>query len=255
MIRCSQRHPARHAESGLDPLTTSSAEAIRNNADEAVGWKDHDCPLFDSEVPISDDARAVRWELIPVNPAIGDWDAVVFDLNAEIHPDCPVKALLRADDISENGSIVGVADFQMLPDPPTREAFLLTLTSLEPCPEDVNKDGVIDDQDLDIVLGFIASYTGTGRPPCPPGRMCWEDVNFDCWVDDFDVRAIMEKLNSVCGGSSSATQMPGIMIDVWLTAGGYDGIEAGAITAAPVGDALAAPTAAEEFVALMALIE
>lgn len=122
----------------------------------------------------------------------GTWTATI--LNNEIQqclPDCtdctatPIE-LHEAHDINDDGWIaaVGLIHFD---DGPSQwsewHAFLLV--PFGDCPEDLHGDGDVDEDDLDIFLG----YPGTG---CEAGEICWVDVNGDCSVNSLDRRQIIE---------------------------------------------------------------
>jgi hypothetical protein len=204
----------------LPAETETFAEQIRNNADEIVGW------IIDDG-----DFRALRWAR---STGSGPW--ITKEINNEIA--CP-NVILRVYDINDLGSIAGVAEVG------TREkAVLLTPTDLEPCPEDVNKDGCVDSTDLNLVR--------QNQGPCPEGEFCWPDVNWDCVVDSVDYNHVIEAMGQCCGEGN--TQMSSDMIDLWLYAGGADALDSGAVTGECVADCVAHPSAADEFSAMMNLL-
>ena len=136
--------------------------------------------------------RAVLWECIGDCTDLANWTGIV--LNGEQMPDCSGWNLRRADDVNDDGKIIGWATF----DPGIEHAVLL-----EPlvgcCPEDQDRDGDVDFTDLSILQGNFGS--------CPTCRRCISDIDCDGDVDRFDQAFIIAMLvgGGGCGGGSSAS--------------------------------------------------
>jgi hypothetical protein len=112
----------------------------------------------------------------------------------------------------------------------------------------VNRDGVVDESDLDQVVVRAAE-----QYECEPGVICWEDVNFDCVVNKPDIKQVMAAFGT-CGAGGAGDGLLE-MLEVWLTVGGEDALYEGRVTAGQVGSALAMDTDETRMTALFDLIE
>jgi hypothetical protein len=117
------------------------------------------------------------------------------------------------------------------------------------CPEDINQDGVVDEDDLALV-----TLPGSHATPCPVREICWRDVNGDAIIDGYDRRMVIHKLGTACGDPGPGDEM-GEMIEVWQAMGGDEQLVDGTITVEQVGAAMRKETIEERTVALLALIE
>ncbi len=133
----------------------STANAI-NNAGQVVGVSD---------------ARAFLWE-----------QGAMMDLNTLLPPGS-AWTLTRADGINDAGQIVGQGWING-----QRHAFLLTPATA--CPGDLNHDGVVDIQDLSILL---ANYGTTSGAQPDDG-----DLDGDGDVDLADLAALLSVYDTSC---------------------------------------------------------
>jgi hypothetical protein len=114
------------------------------------------------------------------------------------------------------------------------------------CTEDVNQEGVIDEDDLDLV-----TIPGS-QVLCPAGEICWRDVNGDAVIDAIDRRLVMLKLHTACdtGGGGEMAEI----IEVWQAVGGDDRLVNQTISVGAVGEALGHETVEEKTERMFALL-
>jgi hypothetical protein len=220
-------HVDLHATTGLPVTEASFAEAMNDTSFEVVGW----------QIGL-DDPSATLWRL--------DADWSVTDLNGEVSVLCNFR-LLEAHDINDDGWIVGAGDADPGGQDAVRGFLLIPFEDID-CPEDVSRDGVVDGADLQFVIN------ASNQPPelqCEPGRICWEDVNGDCRVNNNDIKLVMKAFGP-CGGTGSG--LTGFDLDLWMEAGGTIGFAEGTITAEQICSCLGLPTPAHRFAALFTLL-
>jgi hypothetical protein len=219
-----------HALGGLPPEDVSFAEAM-NESRGVVGWW------------VQEEGFGDRIALLWQSDGGTTWSST--DLNGGISAACNFR-LLEAHDINEEGWIVGAGDQDPSPGDEEIRAFLLIPFEDIPCPEDVNRDGVVDQTDLSLVIN-----ASNQAPVCEPGRICWEDVNGDCHVTNADVKLVMRAFGP-CGGTGSG--LTAFDTDIWMAVGGAAGIEEQTIGGENIAECLEEPTVAHRVVALCIIL-
>jgi hypothetical protein len=217
-------------EGGQDPLLPgndfSVANAIRNDGLQVVG-------------SAASPPRALLWEW---NGA--QW--LISDLRAEVDTQTDASGedwlFLEAEDVNDDGWIVGTGEHDG-----NQHAFLLV--PLGDCPEDVNRDGVVNETDLDLV-----TLPGSHGTPCPAGEICWRDVNGDAIIDGYDRRLVIRKLGTACGDPGPGDEMVE-MIEAWQAVGGDEALVNGTITVEQVDTAMRNETIEERIAELLSLLE
>ena len=206
----------------------SRAFAINNLANpQVVGTND------------SDDI-AVLWERIS-----DTW--YVTDLNTQI-PCCWQDFIIReAHDINDNGWITAWAVWE---NPHTEHVETWVVLLSPGCHEDIDLDGDIDVNDLNMV------YFSNGS--CPgPGGMASGDVDNDCDIDENDFAQIVAAYGE-CGEGGEGGEGLGAggqeLALTWLAAGGGEGLESETIVMQDVADALEESTVPERIASLFELI-
>ena len=144
------------------------------------------------DVPSRVGLNVTRGDPLLWEPGVGGFN--VTDLDDAISECCGWN-LQTAHDINDNGWIVGEGLHEITPNIFQIRAFLLVPLGL--CPEDVNRDGVVDVADL-IDLLVVFGLPGT------EGQIYWEDVNADCVVNVLDLIDLLLKFGTVCPGSTAA---------------------------------------------------
>jgi hypothetical protein len=218
-----------HDELELPGDDRSFAEAM-NESRDVVGWW--------VQGPAEDDQVAVLW----TSPDGSAWS--LGDLDGGISALCAFR-LRQAHDINEEGWIVGVGDQDPTSAAQIRGFLLIPFDDIS-CPEDVNRDGVVDSVDLQLVIN------ASNQPiQCEPGRICWEDVNGDCHVTNADVKLVMRAFGP-CGGTGSG--LTAFDTDIWMAVGGAAGIEDETIEGQSIAECLEEPTVAHRIVALYVIL-
>jgi hypothetical protein len=170
----------------------------------------------------------------------GSWSAI--DLNTEI-PCCRQNLIIRqAHDINDNGWIVAWAEYDPPSGPDEQWAVLLSPYT---CPEDIDFDGDVDVNDLNLVYFSNGSCTG------PDGYN--GDVDNDCDVDNDDFAQIIASYGDCEGGESLGSSSTEVAL-MWLAAGGEESLDSAAITIEDVADSLNEPTVGERIASLFSLI-
>ncbi|MFK7961720.1 MAG: dockerin type I domain-containing protein [Phycisphaerales bacterium] len=187
------------AASPVDPEDETDANAI-NDSGEIVGLDTFEFV-------------ALRWR-----------PGSVVELNDLVAlGNCGVVSIRSALDVNEHGWIVGVAEVEYPDDAgmlvPTNIGVLLV--PIGDCPEDVDRDGDVDQDDLAAVQNTL----GTGSTSCNNiRRICWEDVNGDCVVNQEDVKLVMKAMTrATCGQQTLSGSLAGL----WLDSGGMERLESG----------------------------
>jgi hypothetical protein len=209
----------------------SFAEAM-NESRDVVGWWVQGEGFGDHVATMWQSPTGITWS--------------VTDLNTGINSLCSFR-LLEAHDINEEGWIAGVGDENPTGSDEIRAFLLIPFEDIS-CPEDVNRDGVVDQADLDFVIN------ASNQPPllqCEPGRICWEDVNGDCRVNQNDIKQVMRAFGPCAGEGSGLTAFD---TDLWMGVGGAEGIEEGTIAGPEIGGCLDEPTVAHRIVSLYVLL-
>ena len=142
---------------------------------------------------------ALLWECSANCDDLMNWSVV--DLNEELTPDCKSAGnwtLYRADDVNDNGMIIGSGHRQ------GQGPHAFILEPLEPCcPWDLNGDGQLSRHDMAILLAALG--------PCPQCAACPADFNCDDVVDQLDQAILVAKLSELdpcpgVGSSASAAE-------------------------------------------------
>jgi hypothetical protein len=96
--------------------------------------------------------------------------------------------ITEAHDINDDGWIVALGTTFVQS---TLELHALLLTPVGDCPYDVDVDGDIDEEDSVAIYRFMV-HNPVVSGACGPGIICIWDVNFDCIVDGDDMEAVLD---------------------------------------------------------------
>lgn len=154
----------------------------------------------------------------------------------------PLQSIQIAEAINDNGWIAGTARLQGVP---VLTEGIVLIPAWD-CPEDINRDGVVDQ--LDIRELQVATAAGG----CLPRRICRADVNANNAIDNGDKAALLAALGTTCGGFTSSLSTPDAQL--WLDLGGDQYLTEGGDPAAAAIEGAYASDPAETLINLITLL-